>query len=413
METVAVRWSVELETWFVSPLAPIQEENQAGTREQNNWLPFDEWAEEQADLSQLRFILQGENYVCRWLTLPGVQGRHFPKALPFALEESLIEDISHYHLVTDGKLGKFTHRVYCSLADNVNRLLEACNLRHIKLHQLIPETSLIPDNSLVHNGHFWLVNIPGLSEAKIHESAISAFFEGMCNGLAVDSQQAITLIDANLDTANLLKTQIESNFGGIFKAVNVQHGRYSSLRDEALTAKCCDLLTAEFRPEEAKKDNPAVWWKPLTALAACWLVFSFVEISMENKRLITQQEQVKEETIGLYQRLFPGERVRFLERQIRSKVNGDSTVASAGVMIMLSQASKALQQGNLKQMIQWQSFRFNDRQNQLIIDLTSKTLAQLQSYKAALEKQGLNVEIAQATNDDKGVKGRLKIGASV
>ncbi|MFT4766876.1 MAG: general secretion pathway protein L, partial [Oleispira sp.] len=51
-------------------------------------------------------------------------------------------------------------------------------------------------------------------------------------------------------------------------------------------------------------------------------------------------------------------------------------------------------------------------QNQLIIDLTSKTLAQLQSYKAALEKQGLNVEIAQATNDDKGVKGRLKIGAS-
>jgi general secretion pathway protein L len=142
------------------------------------------------------------------------------------------------------------------------------------------------------------------------------------------------------------------------------------------------------------------------------LIFSFTEINIENKRLIAQQEQVKAETIGLYKRLFPGERIRFLERQIRSKVKGDSTVTSAGVMIMLSQASKALQQDNLKQMIQWQSFRFNDRQNQLIIDLTSKTLSQLQSYKAALEQQGLSVEIAQATNDDKGVKGRLKIGAS-
>lgn len=412
METVAVRWSVEFEAWFVSSLAPIQEENQTTDRKPSDWLPLDQWAGEQADLSQMRFILQGENYVCRWLTLPGVQGRHLPKALPFALEESLIEDISHYHLVTAGKLGKFTHRVYCSLSDNFNRLLEACDLRHIQLRQLIPETSLIPDNSLVHDGHFWLVNIPGLSEAKIHESALPAFLEGLCNGLDIDSQPSITLIDSNLDAANLLKTQIETNSSGIFKAINVQHGRFSSLRDEALSAKCCDLLTAEFRPVEPKKDQPAVWWKPLTALAACWVIFTFAEISIENKRLIAQQEQVKAETIGLYKRLFPGERVRFLERQIRSKVKGDSTVASAGVIILLSQASKALQQDNLKQLIQWQSFRFNDRQNELVIDLTAKTLAQLQSYKAAIEQQGLSVEIAQATNDDKGVKGRLKIGAS-
>jgi general secretion pathway protein L len=412
METVAVRWSVESETWFVSPLTPIQTEGQAQIGKQDHWLPLDEWAGEQADLSQLRFILQGENYVCRWLTLPGVQGRHLPKALPFALEESLIEDISHYHLVTAGKLGKFTHRVYCSLADNFNRLLEACDLRHIQLRQLIPETSLVPDNSLVHDGHFWLVNISGLSEAKIHESALSAFLEGLCNDLEVGSQPVITLIDTDLDAANLLKTQIESNSAGIFKAVNVQHGRFASLRDDALSAKCCDLLTAEFRPVEPKKDQPAAWWKPLSALAACWLIFTFAEVNIENKRLIAQQEQVRAETISLYKRLFPGERIRFLERQIRSKVKGDSTVASAGVMILLSQASKALQQDNLKQLIQWQSFRFNDRQNELIIDLTAKTLAQLQSYKAAIEQQGLTVEIAQATNDDKGVKGRLKVGVS-
>ena len=128
--------------------------------------------------------------------------------------------------------------------------------------------------------------------------------------------------------------------------------------------------------------------------------------------MVAQQDYVKAEIIGLYKRLFPGERVRFLERQIRSKVKGDSTVTSAGVMVLLSQASKALQQSNLKQSIEWQSFRFNDRQNELVIDLTSKTLAQLQSYKAAIEQQGLSVEIAQATNDKNGVKGRIKIGAS-
>lgn len=412
METVAVRWNVELETWFVSPLAPTQVDSKTDGQMQHHWLAFDEWANEQSDLAQLRFVLQGENYVCRWLTLPGVQGRHLPKALPFALEESLIEDISHYHLVTAGKLGKFTHRVYCSLVDNFNRLMEACEHHHIQLRQLIPESSLIPDNSLVHSGDFWLINIPGLSEAKIHESALSAFLEGLCDDLDADSQSAITLIDSNLDTANLLKTQIESNFSGIFKAITVQHGSFSALRNDALAGKCCDLMTAEFRPIEAKKDQPAAWWKPVAVLAACWCVFSFTQISIENKQIIAQQAQVKTETIALYKRLFPGERIRFLERQIRTKVKGDSTQIRAGVMVMLSQASKALQQDNLKQAIQWKSFRFNDRQNQLVIDLTSKTLAQLQSYKAALEQQGLNVEIAQATNDDNGVTGRLKIGAS-
>jgi general secretion pathway protein L len=290
--------------------------------------------------------------------------------------------------------------------------LEACDHHHIQLRQLIPETSLIPDNTLVHEGNFWIVNIPGLSEAKIHESALSAYMEGVCDDLDADSQNQITLVDTNLDAANLLKTQIESNFAGIFKSVNVKHGTYAGYRDAALSGKCSDLLTAEFRPVEAKVDQPAAWWKPLAALAACWCLFSFTEISLENKQLISQQQQVKTETLALYKRLFPGERIRSLERQIRSKVKGDGTQASAGVMTMLSQASIALQQDNLKQMIQWQSFRFNDRQNQLIIDLTSKTLAQLQSYKAALEQQGLSVEIAQATNDDQGVKGRLKIGAS-
>ncbi len=412
METVVVRWNVELETWLVSSLTPTQVETQAEERSENVWITFDQWAADQSDLAQVRFILQGENYVCRWLTLPGVQGRHLPKALPFALEESLIEDISHYHLVTAGKMGKFTHRIYCSLVDNINRLLEACHHHHIKLRQLIPESSLIPAHTLVHDGQFWLINLPGLGEAKIHESALAAYLEGLCNNLEVDSQESITLIDSNLDAANLLKTQIESNFSGIFKAVEVQLGSYAELRDKALMGKCEDLLTGEFRPQEIKQDQPAVWWKPIALLAACWCVFSFTQISLENRQLIAQQEQVKAQTIALYKRLFPGERIRFLERQIRSKVKGDGTQVTAGVMVMLSQASKALAQDNLKQTIQWQSFRFNDRQNELVIDLTSKTLAQLQSYKAALEQQGLRVEIAQATNDEKGVKGRLKIGAS-
>ena len=57
METVAVRWNVELETWFVSPLNSANNPSNNG-EPKSAWQSFDEWAAEQADLSQLRFILR-------------------------------------------------------------------------------------------------------------------------------------------------------------------------------------------------------------------------------------------------------------------------------------------------------------------------------------------------------------------
>ena len=409
METVAVRWNVELETWLVLPLVD-DSINQQGT---HSWLAFDEWASQQDDSIRLRFVIQGENYVCRWLTLPGVQGRHLAKALPFALEETLIEDIRQYHLVTAGKKGKFTHRIYCTLSDQIHRLLEACNLHHITPEELIPETSLITENTIIHKDEFWLINIPGLTEAKVHEAALSGFLESLCNNLDSGSQQAITIIDTSLDSANLLKTQIDSSFSGVFASVSVKQGEYSDLTHQSLKAKCFNLLTNEFRPAEVKVKKPSAWWKPVAVLAACWCIFSIIHIKIQNNELAEKQEHVRAETIALYKQLFPGERIRFLERQSRSKVKGDSTEELAGVMVILSQASKALDQNNLNQTIAWQRFSFNDRQNQLTIELTSQTLAQLQSYKAALESNGLTVEISQATNDENGVKGRLKIGSSI
>lgn len=409
METVAVRWNVELETWLVSPLLV----NPTGQQSSCVWLAFDEWASQKDDSVRMRFILQGENYVCRWLTLPGVQGRHLSKAIPFAIEEALIEDIRHYHLVTAGKRGKFTHRIYCTLSDQIHRFLDACNLHHIIPEELTPETSLIPENTLIHKGDYWLINVAGLTESKIHETALPGFLESLCNDLDAGTEQSITIIDDSLDSANLLKTQIDSSFAGVFQSVTVQQGGYDEFIKQSLNSKCLNLLTNQFQPAEARVKKPSAWWKPVAALAACWCFLSIFHIKIENNELIEKQEYVRAETISLYKQLFPGERIRFLERQVRNKIKGDDTAAVAGVLVILSEASKALNQDNLKQNIAWQRFSFNDRQNQLTIELTAKTLGQLQNYKAALESQGLMVEISQATNDDNGVKGRLKIGSTI
>ena len=406
METVNIRWNVELETWFVAELEQqIEQESEA-----NKWLSFDDWASEQADLSAFRFILSGENYVCRWLTLPGVQPRHLNKALPFALEESFIEDISKYHIVTAGKVGKFTHQIYCGKTDTFERLMEACALHHIQLRQLIPETSLIPSNCLLHYGDFWLVNILEVGEAKIHQSALIAYLEAVCADLGDRVIESLTIIDKNLDAANLLKMQVETSFSNTFKAIEVQHGGFEQIRKKSLDKSCRDLLTAQFRPAEIKVDKPAQWWRSAALLAACWALFSFTQTVMENKQLIEQERQVKEATANLYKELFPGERIRFIERQISTKIKDGGKKNTAGFMILLYKTSTVYQQINQQKQIEWKSVKFNDRQNLLVIDLTAKTIADIQQFKSAMEADNLKVEIASATNENNQVKGRIKIG---
>lgn len=405
MKTVNIRWNVELETWFIAELI-----SGAGIEEGEQWLSFDQWASAQADLSSFRFILSGENYVCRWLTLPGVQPRHLNKALPFALEESFIDDVGLYHLVTTGKTGKFTHQIYCTKKEILERLLEACALHHIQLRQLIPETSLAPINSLLHVNDHWLINIPKVAEAKIHQSALVTYLESITTELGEGIVDSLTIIDKNLDAANLLKTQIETSFNDTFKSIDIQHGEFESIRDKALEQNGKDLLTEQFKPSEIKVKKPAAWWKPIAVLAACWAVFSFTQTVMQNNQLVEQEQNVKTATIDLYKKLFPGERIRFLERQIRSKIKGGSQTNTAGFMTLLDKSSAVFQASDQKSKIEWQSLRFNERQNLLVIDLTAQTIADIQAFKSSMEADGLVVEIASATNDNNKVKGRIRIG---
>lgn len=396
MENMFARWSAEHESWLVS------------AEDSREWQSLDEWARSLPDLTPVGFVLCGSNYVARWINLPGVQGRHLTKALPFALEESLIQDISEYHIVPAGKQGKHTHRVYCTQGDWVARLQEACEHHHLQLRQLTPVTSLIPENSIVRDGDAWLINLPGLAEAEVHEAHLGNYFEGLFTEDEEFTCDQLTIHDTNLDGARLLKTQIESGHPGHFSDIQLSARDFPAVRGE----EGVNLLTGSFRAIEIKTDKPAAWWKPLAALAACWAIFSITQMAMTNKQLIAQESLVRGEAISLYKKYFPNERIRNLEKQIRGHLKGDATVSAAGAMSLIQTSAKVMQEPSLKTAITWDSFKFNDRQNLLTVELTANSIALLQNYKTSLETAGLSVEIASATNENQKVKGRLKIGGA-
>ena len=397
MNTNTVRWDVINQSWII--------------KQDQQWHSLDSWASDQPDMSQISLILSASSYLCRWVELPGVNSRHLSRALPFALEESLIEDIDVYHLVPAGKQGKANHRVYISNSDILDRLRDSCELHNLHLRELLAETSQLPANSITKDGDDWLINIAGITEARVSQQNISAYLELALNKLQDVNIETLKLYAENMDEAKLLKTQLETSFPQIFTQIDIQVRSYDSVIQSAEAAKPVNLLTGEFRAAEIKEDKPSAWWRPLAAIAAVWCVFMLTDLALSNKQLQSQQAEVHKQTLALYKRLFPGERIRSLERNIKSKLNGQSTAPSSGFLTLMHQSSKVLGSGHSAN-INWQSFKFNDRQNLLLIDLTATSIAQLQAYKADLEKAGLSVEIASATNEEKSVKGRLKIGGA-
>ena len=145
-------------------------------------------------------------------------------------------------------------------------------------------------------------------------------------------------------------------------------------------------------------------------MAATLLIIWTVMLYSEVNTLKKQSDQVRQESIALYKQLFPGERIRALERQFREKLNGESGVESVGFLNSTNKLAKAYKQQSLDKKVRLNSMRFNDRLQELTIEVHASDLNELQKLRQALETAGIQAEIANATNDKDGVKGRLRIG---
>ena len=163
MKTVKVQWNSLVGSWLISPINGQQLQT------------IEQWAEELADLTQVRMILSATNYAVHWMSLPGVSSRHLSKVMPFALEESLIEDVGDYLIVPAGQVNK-RFRAYAVANDLIERLLESCQLHHVVVKELIPETWFLTQESKgnliirAENGCF--ISFPGQFEGYVTDSEI-------------------------------------------------------------------------------------------------------------------------------------------------------------------------------------------------------------------------------------------------
>ncbi|ASP39811.1 hypothetical protein CHH28_14520 [Bacterioplanes sanyensis] len=401
MITARVEWQALSGQWFISPWQP--EQGFAAAQ------PLTQWAAEQPDLSTVRLLLSAQNYSAHWIAMPGVSKRHLAKALPFALEEQLINDPESY-LIVPGRAHDKRQCAYAVQQQQLDDLIEACQLHHLRISELIPETELFCEqHHLVrwHNG--WLWGWPGHFEGWVSDMALNAVLEYQLDG---QEGVSLTILADTMDQAQLLQTTLESGYGDALEQIERRIAATEALLRSQLDSKHTNLLAGLTGAVATTEKRPPAWWRPLAGLAASLLVITVATLMIENHQLAQREQLVRKEANDLYRSLFPGERIRSLERQFREKLRGGSDGGSSeGFVPLVHQVAQVYAQNGDNKALELQSLRFSERDHQLTLEVTAAELGQLQRFRQALEQAGLQAEVANASNDAKGVKGRLKVGA--
>ena len=391
MQTIKVQWQAKEGQWQVR-LAEGQ------------ILSLEQWADNQPDLTSVRMILAAPNYGAHWLSLSGVSQRHLAKVLPFALEELLIEDIGYYHIVPADNTKKRV-RAYVVANALIKHLLATCALHHLRVYELIPESWLLGNTAqCVRQDNGWLFVWPHVFEGAVADNMLTPVLDAL---FSEDLRLEKLHIKApSMDSIRLLKSVLETSYPEQVATIEAEVVTPES--ELSVPAKAVNLLSGVFQQRAPKEEKPRAWWRPVLTLAAVWIVLWTVSLYSDVHQLQQQSNTVRDRSIALYKQLFPGERIRMLERQFQEKLTGGSIQNSEGFLsTTLTLAQVYAQQTGSK--IELLSLRYNERMKETTIELKAANLNELQALRQALENAGVTAEIASATNDQDGVKGRLRI----
>ena len=114
---------------------------------------------------------------------------------------------------------------------------------------------------------------------------------------------------------------------------------------------------------------------------------------------------LKEETRAIYAQTFPNERnVRDIRRRWNSHL-GKQEVTGNAFISLLSRSTRQLASSGLSLV----NINFNESRGDLVLQVLGKQSEALVEYSQTLRGQGLEVEIGTITQDDRGVRGSIRV----
>ncbi|MFT5592697.1 MAG: general secretion pathway protein L [Oceanicoccus sp.] len=329
--------------------------------------------------------------------MPVKQARQIIKALPFALEEQLANEIDNNHIHYIGREGieayalVVEHRIMSALVDQ----FEPDAVQYFPL--LLPQIEqgicvcILNNVASIRFSKFGVLSVP------------PDILSNTLEKLKTDSNDIVEFYDFD-DSHTLLPLEIE-NLG--YEVQQPEKKDLLLLIEKASASYSWNLLSGEYTKKKAKVATKHSKIKGPLAIAATLILTVFFIQLIEMKQYQQMTSLVSDASKSFYSALFPGETVRSIRRQFKDKLDeaGAGPTASAGFVSLLASVTKDIKFDS----VEWDAVRFTRQKNELEINLIVENIAQLDSIKQKLSGSGLIVDITSATNTGKRIKGVLKV----
>jgi general secretion pathway protein L len=356
------------------------------------------------------------------LQLPAMNMQKTMKAVPFAIEEYIAQDIEDFHLVvTREKRGNLTS-VAGIERELLKNILAVFNEHNIRIDKLLPDALCLPVETRqwaclqfeddcylqtqLHQGLVCACNLlpyvlrEQLDKHRTAEPEQSALPEKILFFSEQDTDNELPSIDALPDDAAIEPVKVKYNQHPLV----IFCGHYRQ-------AEPLNLLQNEFKP---RSKSSSYWsqWKLAASLAAVWLVLNLSVAGYEYSQLSSQNRELEQQIIATYKKTFPeSKRIINPLAQMKQKLSELQSGASGNNQGLLFLLAAAFGENKVNdQDITLQSLAF--RNNKIDLSLESTNLQAIQNLNNMLNSSDkIRSEITSSTAEKDKVRGNLRIEA--
>ncbi len=349
------------------------------------------------------------------LQLPTHNLQKMLKAVPYAIEEFIAEDIENFHFViAKNKHSNLTAVVGIDkvVLQNIIQLFQQAN---ISIEKVIPDTLCLAANTqqwvcLNYQNTFYL-QTGTLNGMTLDHDVLPYIVNNKLGDETQEIPEKVLLFTEQENTTAFESLQLEgeNNTENIEKihVVYNQHplvifcGHYKQ-------ALSLNLLQHEFKN---KRKSSALWqhWRLAASLAAIWLVLNLGLTGFQYTQIKNENSVTKAKIAQIYKKAFPKSRKIInprvqMEQKLKELKSGTGN-SNKGLIFLLAKSVDTL--GADKKNITLQSLTF--RNNRMDIGLDSNNLQAIENLNKKLNNDQIKSEIISSSSEKDKVKGNLRI----
>lgn len=358
-------------------------------------------------------IVPGEDVVLSDVSLPGQNRQRLLAALPFAMEDQLIDDVGSLHFILGPRQGNGNYVVAVVNRERMQMWSDICDELGLRVDLMVPDTLALSTGIGT-----WTILL---------EDTRSIVRTGVHTGFAVDHSNlnqllSTTITDAQgvtperIDIIDCRNININSNDVNLDSGIELHVNNFKQdsliwLVEHFDYEAPINLLFGEYSRKEKVKGHLRKWY-PAAIMLSVFLCFNIISNIFEYIALKNESQILSKSMDSLYKKTFPqAKRVVNAAVQMQQKLDklksqsGNSDSSLAEMLTKIAPLLRATPELDIK------SLRY--QKGRIDIESEMKSFAALnQLEKSLLEKAGMKVEVKSASQNKNKVVSRIEIKRS-